>query len=853
MKIVEKIKNILSQDKRKNLVFYFDADGSFQDELQEIEASGILVIQVAQNYFKLKYQLEMELQGKEVFLYHPFAKPNEQEIKKYPLLDLLIANHELRLDDASEFISEYGLPEYHLSMVKRYIKQLKTKTNQKKLARILDRSHFNKDNLKLGLISITLDFHSVADRNSCMAKFLALATDEKAFNKAVKSLVELEVDQEVLGWFNFLLDTNYHDLNRESIIELACKLKYNVLTAYIEKPVKADNYNKLKLQRSADINRLQSFFQDWKNHPNLKDKIEPVFNQLAADIKTNNLLVWYGSEHEFGYYSEDMLTSMIRDLYKTALENPVKTKDECIKWLRNSTLSVDQKEQVKFIYHTTGAYSVLEGYKSFKFNKPEDFIKEYTSELHLVDYNYRKAVIAFDKVRDHLYEFEDEALSLFNALNQKYDRFLIEINVEWQQALNDQKFNYHHLDVDKQFDFYNKNLRSFDYKIVVIISDALRYELGYELYNDLLADSKNHLSIDPCLASIPSYTNLGMANLLPNSGITVSKGENDLDFKIGDKTTVSTNREFILKTADPQSATIDFSEVMKFDRDTGRDFFSNNRIVYVYHDWIDAIGDKKRTEYQTFEATTKAVEDIKRLIKKLYGWNVYHVLVTSDHGFLFNYNELQESSRESLPKTRGYARDHVRFVVADEFEGKVDGYQMNLKDTTNIDTELKVAVPRAINRYRKQGNVGVQFVHGGASLQELLTPVIKFYKHKKETHQVVTFKRIDQTDKIASGSLKISLIQDQPVSNNYKSAELIFGIYSATGELLTNEVELHLNSTSSNPKERFFEVILSLNSLGSKASFGYLKAFDKKDKTRLNPIGVNDLIKISSLMEKDEF
>lgn len=851
--VAEKIKSILGQDKRKNLVFYFDADGSFQDELQEIEASGIQVIPVAQNYFELKYQLEMELQGKEIFLYHPFAKPNEQDIKKYPLLDLLKANHELRLDDASEFISEYSLPEYHLPLVKRYIKQLKTKTNQKKLARILDSSHFNEANLKLGLISITLDFHSVADKNSCMAKCLTLATDEKVFNKTLKSLVELEVDQEVMGWFNFLLDTNYQDLNRDNVIELARKIKYNALTAYVEKPVKADNYNRLKLQRSADINRLQSFFQDWENHPNLKEHIEPVFNQLAADIKTNNLMAWYGSEHEFGYYSEDMLTSMIRELYKTALENPVKTKDECIKWLRNNTLSEDQKEQVKFIYHTTGAYAVLEGYKSFKFNKPEDFIKEYTAELHLVDYNYRKAVIAFDKVRDRLYEFEDEALSVFNTLNQKYDRFLIEINVEWQQALNDQKFNYHHLDVDKQFDFYNKNLRSFDYKIVVIISDALRYELGYELYNDLLADSKNHLSIDPCLASIPSYTNLGMANLLPNSGITVSKGENDLDFKIGDKTTVSTNRESILQTADPESATIDFSEVMKFDRDSGRDFFSNNRVVYVYHDWIDAIGDKKRTEHQTFEATSKAVEDIKRLIKKLYGWNVYHVLVTSDHGFLFNYNELQESSRESLPKTKGYSRDHVRFVVADEFEGKVDGYQMNLKDTTNIDTDLKVAVPRAINRYRKQGNVGVQFVHGGSSLQELLTPVIKFYKHKKETHQVVTFKRIDQTDKIASGSLKIALIQDQPVSNDYKSAELIFGIYSDTGELLTNEVELHLNSTSSNPKERLFEVILSLNSQGSKASFGYLKAFDKKDKTRLNPLGVNDLIKISSLMEKDEF
>lgn len=851
--LIEKIKNILGQDKCKNLVFYFDADGSFKDELQEIEEAGIQVISVSNNYFELKYQLEIELQGKEFFLYHPIAKPNEQEIKKYPLLDLLKANHELRLDDASEFLSEYGLQEYHLPLVKRYIKQLKTKTNQKKLGRILDGSHFNEANLKLGLISITLDFHSVVDKNSCIAKCLALANDEKAFYKAIKSLVELELDQEVLGWFNYLLDTNFQDLNRENIIELARKLKYNVLTAFIDKTVKTDSYNKLKLQRSADINRLQSFFQDWESHPNLKSQIEQVFNQLAADIKTANLMAWYGSEYEFGYYSEDMLTSMIRELYKTALENPVKTKDECIKWLRNNTLSEDQKEQVKFIYHTTGVYAILEGYKSFKFNKAEDFIKEYTAELHLVDYNYRKAVIAFDKVRDRLYEFEDEASSVFNTLNQKYDRFLIEINVEWQQALNDQKFNYHHLDVDKQFDFYNKNLRSFDYKIVVIISDALRYELGNELFNDLLSDSKNDLTIEPALTSIPSYTNLGMSNILPNSGIDVEQAENDLNFQIDGISTSSVNREKILKNVETDSAAIPFSKFKPLSRSEKNQILKDNKQLYIYHNWQDNIGDTRATEYEAFDAGEKTLNDLKWLVKTLTSEDrVRYVIITSDHGYIYNHNVIDEKSKETFPKTKGYSVKHNRFIVAEEFSESVDGYEFPLRNTTNINTDLKVAIPRAINRFKQSGH-GHQFVHGGGSIQEVLTPVIKFYKHKKDTHELVTFKRIDQTDKIASGSLKIALIQDQPVSNDYKSAELIFGVYSDTGELLTNELELHLNSTSSNPKERLFEVILSLNSQGSKASFGYLKAFDKKDKTRLNPLVVNDLIKISSLMEKDEF
>lgn len=851
--MLDKLKSIFEKDRRKKLVFFFDEDNSFHDELQEIESSGIQVISVNQNYFALKYQLEMELQGKEVFLYHPFPKPSNNELKKYPLLDLLKANHELRLDDVSEFLSHFGLQEHHTSLVKKYIKQLKTKSYQKKLTKILDPAQFSEANLKLGLIGIALGFHTVTDKNICLAKCLSTALDEKSFTKLIDNLVQLDLETDLLNWFNNLLDTKNQTLNKDSIIDFACRIKYNSITAYVENPDKQDTYQKLKLQRAADINRLQSFIQDWENNPLLKDQIELVFHELASNIHGMKLMEWYGDNHDFGYYSSAMLSNSIKELFRTVEINPVKIKDDSIKWLRNTSLSADQNIQIQFIYHTAGVYAILESYKSFKFNTPDDFIANYTSELHLVDYNYRKAIIEFDKVRDRLYEFEDEALQVFSKLNSKYDRFLIELNVEWQQVLNENNFNFHSINVDKQFDFYRNNLKDFDYKIAVIVSDALRYELGHDLYNDLMADSKNDLEIQPSLASIPSYTNLGMSNLLPNSGISVEKGANDLEFKIGDKSTVSTYRSAILQTENPESATIDYAEIIKFDRDKGRAFFSSNKVVYIYHDWIDAIGDKRRTEHQTFEATDKAKEDIKRLIKKIYGWNVYHVLVTSDHGFLFNYNDLEETSRESLPKAVGYTKDHVRFVVADDFEGKVDGYQLKLADTTNIKTDLKVAIPRAINRYRKQGNIGLQFVHGGASLQELLTPVIKFYKQKKETNQTVSFKRIDQTDKITSGSLKVTLIQDQPVSNEFKNLELILGIYSENGEPLTNEVELNLNSTSMNPKERFFEVILSLNSKGSKASFGYLKAFDKNEKSRLNPIVLNDLIKINSLMEKDEF
>ncbi|MBC7607056.1 MAG: hypothetical protein H7199_08880 [Burkholderiales bacterium] len=44
----------------KNILLYFDADGTKKEELAAIEEASIKVIEVTQNYFELKYTLEME-------------------------------------------------------------------------------------------------------------------------------------------------------------------------------------------------------------------------------------------------------------------------------------------------------------------------------------------------------------------------------------------------------------------------------------------------------------------------------------------------------------------------------------------------------------------------------------------------------------------------------------------------------------------------------------------------------------------------------------------------------------------------------------------------------------------------
>lgn len=832
----------------RNIIFFFDSDGSKKDELATIVEAGIKVVEVNKNYFELKYKLEKEWNNSKIVLYHDFAKPEGKKIRKYPLLDLLAANIELKLDEVSEFMADYKIHDQYNAIIIKYFKLLKLKNNQKKLANILDPEYFNEDSLKRGLISIILDYNNIEDKFNCMSKWLNLSLEINKFNKTNKLLKEYELDTLMVKWFNVLLETKEVNLSIESVTNWIIKLKYNILTANVVKLVSEDTYSALKIKRASDSYKLLNFFENWQKQQSNRLIIEQIFNSFGNKINTLSILKWYGVEEQYIYYSEEMIDAILKMLYSEVEDNTFKTKEECIRWRKDENCSQYIKDQIDFLYFAANMYGILESYKSFRFNTAEEYIAEYTTELHKVDYNYRKAVIAFDKVRDHLEDFEKIALSVFTKLNSKYDRFLIEFNSEWQKLLEENKFNFHNINCNKQFNFYQDNIADVDYKMAVIISDAFRYEIGHELYNDLLADSKNNLTIQPCLASIPSYTNLGMSNLLPNKGIEIEQGEQDLVFKINGKPTNSQNRQVILQENNPESITIDYSEIIKFDRDKGRKFFIENKLVYIYHDWMDAIGDKKRTEHETFEETTKVVDQIKRLIQKIYGWNISHVLVTADHGFLFNYNELKESDKEIIPKTKGYNKDNSRFVIGEKFEEKPDGYIFDMKNTTNCETDLKIAIPRAINRFKRSGNIGLQFVHGGASIQEVITPVIKYYKQKKETTETVSLRRFDNINKITTGNMKVALLQNEPVSNELKSLDIVIGLFNDNGELISNEVELSCNATSVNPKERVFEVILTLNTLGSKSSFCYLKAYNPKDK--LNPV-INDLITISTLMDMD--
>ena len=83
----------------------------------------------------------------------------------------------------------------------------------------------------------------------------------------------------------------------------------------------------------------------------------------------------------------------------------------------------------------------------------------------------------------------------------------------------------------------------------------------------------------------------------------------------------------------PNSRCVKFDDIKMMKRFDLRQIFNGMEVVYIYHNQIDARGDKQNTENEVFSACTEAIEEIYSLIKRLsVDVNTYHFVVTADHG-----------------------------------------------------------------------------------------------------------------------------------------------------------------------------------------------------------------------------
>ncbi|WP_434471721.1 PglZ domain-containing protein [Aeromonas veronii] len=120
------------------------------------------------------------------------------------------------------------------------------------------------------------------------------------------------------------------------------------------------------------------------------------------------------------------------------------------------------------------------------------------------------------------------------------------------------------------------------------------------------------------------------------------------------------------------------------------------RVIYVYHDVIDAIGDKQATEQQTFSAVRQAIDELNNLVSKIInGFGVTRVIVTADHGFLFQ-REAPESGVKAQLQTEpsGTLEAKKRYLIGRQLPVNEDVWQGRICDTVGGDSDVGFWLPK---------------------------------------------------------------------------------------------------------------------------------------------------------------
>ena len=371
-------------------------------------------------------------------------------------------------------------------------------------------------------------------------------------------------------------------------------------------------------------------------------------------------------------------------------------------------------------------------------------------------------------------------------------------------------------DVENQYGFFARHvgpwLREADNRrAFVIISDAMRYEAAEELAGVLNGTYRVEARLSSQLGVLPSYTALGMASLLPHSKLEYTvKGDVLAD---GKPTASLEQRNEILSAHGGMAVKADTLLSMK--KEDGREFIAGKRLVYIYHDEIDARGDKAATEGDTFEAVRKTIQELAELVLYVVNnLNGNYVVITADHGFLFTETVPGDPDRSRLEdKPAGTVIAKKRYLLGYDLPPNEQAWRGDTDVTAAAGGGMQFWVPKGNNRFHFTG--GARFVHGGAMLQEIVVPVIKV-KHLKDKgrrektrSKHVAVQVLGTAHKITTPRHRFNLLQMEPVSERVKPVTLKIAVYEGDEPVTTIET-VTFDSTSSNLDERQKPVILTL-------------------------------------------
>lgn len=516
---------------------------------------------------------------------------------------------------------------------------------------------------------------------------------------------------------------------------------------------------------------------------------------------------------------------VVIDMLKRVLDGTLRASDAHAELnLRLHTLWIDDYRcQYEALVGAAGMLEETDAYRTQCTAKTtgKGIFDAYRTNWFRVDLEYRTFVSA---MRSAPAPFRRAAEALSAKIEDAYEKFLTDLTDRWQLHLMDNGA-YPPVGIPSQAEFfYEKVEKAFPRpedgkRLGVIVSDAMRYEVGADLAarvsSGAMTVGRGHAkaTCEAMTCMLPSYTQLGMAALLPRGAMEVDPTTANVR-KAGDATDGLANRQKIVEATVPGAVLVQASKVLE----SGLPIVSDAPLVIVYHNAIDKRGDSRDTEGEVFAACEGAIAQVASIAGELLRAGCSKVLVTADHGFLYQDRQVEEYNYASvdglsdLAQAPGQSLIHGRRYVMGTSLPKDDILVEYSASQLSLDGDVRFAFPRGISRLRLRGS-GARYVHGGISLQENIVPMVTIERTgTRASSERTGVQGFPCGRRSITGSMvALDVYQTQPCSERVLPLTVKVGLYDAndaTRLLCSEEQTLELASTAVNSEERKTRVML---------------------------------------------
>lgn len=785
---------------RHRVVFWYDTKQELRSDFEAVSIPHVEKLEIANNEYGLKYRILRESPEQKFLLYKEGPQP--EDLDNW-LLDVQLAHGEFRTDQVAIWLSELELGLEFAEVAQahaEFFQAIKRKEALKKLLKPDDTA----GQLRLKMLAVCAGSEPRMD--SVVETLLQQLAEDR--DDGIRLIERCGLDSFL--WEQLTRFYGYEASGpslRDFVIEL-------FKSCYAMTVVGEPTDGEVKLTGDALV-----FLKRWKDSRQFEQGFETLSAECAEVL---------GIEQDLGKrdfrdlveldYFRLIDQKIISDLVRAVVGRTVTSGDVAL-WVR-------QRRQGHWYGEFRHLYEAIEfaarfvqilGEARLTMDSLSDGVQRYSRTWFQLDQLYRKFTyhVRMSGQASLMGELSEQVENLYsnNYLLKLGDGFQVHVDAapRWEAY-----------PVVQQKAFFEHWVRPYlckDKRICVIISDAMRYEIGDELLGLIRQEDRYSAELEPALSTLPSYTQLGMAALLPNKSLAIADNDTGTVLVDGQSSQGTVNRTKILQAAlDGRGQAVKAEDFMQLNRDDSRELLKGNDVLYIYHNRIDHTGDKMHSEGQAFEAAEQTLDDLIRLIKKLTAANANNLLITADHGFIYQNRELDESDflGDVVSGDDIRYRDR-RFVLGKGLSASPAFHQFS-SEQLGLDGDMEVQIPKSINRLRLKGS-GSRFVHGGASLQEVVIPVLKVNKKRQSDVSAVEVDILrGASSVITSGQLAVTLYQSGPVTEKVQPRHLRAGIYTQSGELISDSHDLSFDLTSENPRERELQVRFVLSRKADEAN-----------------------------------